>query len=425
MAWRIEEQVIRGEIDNRTPGRVIGRIWFAGREEAVELELEGNPWRDLAGHVLKFTNPDPKPDDGSRISSYQRGVVGDMTASRKVKVPDCSMEELMEFYSAKQPFPWHWGNSLYLEWFSDTNGRVVIEAAHYQLEVDAEPSWIPSEQDEAARQSLNAEAMAKFMDRIGSAVSGAGSKEAHEDGDDDLPQSPEEAQADAEDEKMQLLLDRVTARLERGEFEIYDFDRILAEERARLRREQGEKDPELTPEQVEERRHWIDEMNSIAEEALVDLEAEKWKGPDRYEEDRHPLVVECSDFAVAIHHEIHNAGWLPEDAQEEHPLWEIQNGVTSASAKLAGAVGISSRADEWPPDRMIAGNVVVRLKKARGYLRDALQGLDCAEEEALATPQWRHQTRMKVIDILAQTQDLLREARDVLAEPGDDELGLF
>lgn len=58
------------------------------------------------------------------------------------------------------------------------------------------------------------------------------------------------------------------------------------------------------------------------------------------------------------------------------------------------------------------------------YLRDALSGLDSAEEEALATPQWRHQTRLKVIDVLAQTDDLLREVRVVLAEK-DDDTGIF
>ena len=68
-----------------------------------------------------------------------------------------------------------------------------------------------------------------------------------------------------------------------------------------------------------------------------------------------------------------------------------------------------------------AGNVIVRLKKARGYLQDALRGLDSAEEEALATPQWRHHTRMKVIDVLAQTQELLREAREVFEVPDDDD----
>lgn len=422
MAWRIEEQVLRGEIDNRRPGRVIGKIWLAGRDEAVELELEGNPWRDLAGHLLKFTNPNAKATDGPGISAYQQGMVGDMTASRKVKIPDCSMEELMEFYSAKQPFPWHWGNSLYLEWYSQTNGRVVIEAAHYQLELDAEPAWILSEEEEIAQQAANAEAMVKFMERMGMAISQAEGE--HDDEDDDQPQSLEEAQADAEDARMQLLLDRVHARLERGEFEIEDFDRIYEEERTRLMRERGEKDPVLTPEELEERRQWIEEMNAIAAEALVDLEAEKWKGPEPEEEARHPLVEECSDLAVALYHEIHNAGWLPEDAHQEHPLWEIQSGVSCASAKLAGALGMSSRYDEWPPDRMIAGNVIVRLKKARGYLRDALRGLDSAEEEALATPQWRHQTRLKVIDVLAQTDDLLREVREVLAEE-DDDTGIF
>ena len=58
MAWRIEEQIVRSEIDNWTSGRVVGRIWLAGRDEAAILELEGNSWRDLAGRFLKFSNPD-------------------------------------------------------------------------------------------------------------------------------------------------------------------------------------------------------------------------------------------------------------------------------------------------------------------------------------------------------------------------------
>ena len=39
MAWRIDESVVRGEIDNRVEGRVTGRIWFVGLDEPVELEL--------------------------------------------------------------------------------------------------------------------------------------------------------------------------------------------------------------------------------------------------------------------------------------------------------------------------------------------------------------------------------------------------
>src|SRR5688572_2285679 len=44
MAWRIDENVTRGEIDNRIPGRVTGRIWFVGREDPVVLTLIGNAW---------------------------------------------------------------------------------------------------------------------------------------------------------------------------------------------------------------------------------------------------------------------------------------------------------------------------------------------------------------------------------------------
>lgn len=420
MAWRIDEQIVRGEIDNRTPGRVVGKLWLVGRAETVELELAGNPWRDLAGHVLKFTNPDAKPGDAAGFASYQAGPVGDMTASRKVKVPDCTMDELLEFYKAKQPFPWHWGNSLYLEWFSATNGRVVIESAHYQLELDAEPAWTLHEADEAAQQASNARSMTDFMEQLGMPASTEGG-----DDDDDQPQSPEEAKADAEDEKMQLLVDRITARLERGEIDIIDFDRIHQEERERLLRESGEKEPELTPEEAEERLLWIEEMNEIAELAFIDLEAEKWKGEDQFEDEHHPLVEECCDLAIALYHDVQNAGWAGEEAQDEHPLREIVNSVTSAGAKLAGALGMASRYDDWPPERSIAGNVIVRLKKARGHLRDALVALDSADEEALATPPWRHQTRLRVIEIHAQTEAFLREARGVLeAGGGDDDLGI-
>lgn len=169
MAWRIDEFLIRGEVDNRVRGRVTGRLWFAGRDEPVTLELAGNAWRDVAGHVLRFTNPDPRqPHSGELdgLATLQDGVVGDITASRKVKVPECSMDELMEYYEAKKPFPWHWGNSLYLEWHSAPNGRVVIESATYQLELDPEVVWTMSEAEEIEQRRANGRAMIDFMNRL-------------------------------------------------------------------------------------------------------------------------------------------------------------------------------------------------------------------------------------------------------------------
>lgn len=430
MAWRIDEQVVKGEIDNRTRGRVIGRLWMHGREEPVTMELMGDPWRDLAGHLLKFTNPEPKAGDLTGFSAFQEGVAGDITASRKVRVPDCSMEELMACYAAKKEFPWHWGNSFYFEWFSSTNGRVVIETTSYQLELDAEPAWTMTEEEEESQRMANQNAMTEFMAKLGLAFSAEPepddlfsstkpAKSAAEEDDEDAPTSTAEALADAEDARMELLLDRVQARMDREGLDEEEYDDIYQEERARLMRERGEKEYEPTPEEIEERQARIEELNAICEEALEEYTSEGWKDDD---DERHPLVVECSDLAVSLHHDVDQGNWVPEDSHREHPLIEIVNGVSSASAKLAGALAMSDP-DEWPPDPMIAGNVLVRLKKARGYLRDAMRALDSAEEEALADPKWRHHTRLKIIDILAETQDLIREVRKVLQD--DEDLGIF
>ncbi len=419
MAWRIEEQVVHGEIDNRTRGRVTGKIWLAGRDEPVELELTGNPWRDLAGHLLKFTNPAPKPGNDSGLTSRQSGTAGDITASRKVKVPECSMEELMEFYQAKQPFPWHWANSLYLEWYSETNGRVVIESATYQLELDAEPAWAMTDEDEALSQAASQEAMAGFMREIGMEMTVV------EEADNDLPQSIEEAQADSEDARMQRLLDRVTARMERGEIDISEQDQAYLEERARLTVECGDGTHRLMSEEEDKKHSWIEEMYEIEKMAMVDLEAEKWNGADAFEEERHPLVEECWNLAVDLYKEIHGAGWIPMEAQDEHPLWEVQNGVTSAAAKMAGALGMVERHEEWPPDCWIAGNVIVSLKRTRGYLRDALAGLESADEENLATPGWRQHTRTRMESVVNEVGSLINEAREVLKTDDDEDLGLF
>ena len=96
MAWRIAEFVVRGEVDNRRKDCVTGRIWLVGNEVPLELELQGNALRDLAGCHLAFTNLNPKPGNESGLARLQAGIVGDMTASRKVRVLDVSTEEALK-----------------------------------------------------------------------------------------------------------------------------------------------------------------------------------------------------------------------------------------------------------------------------------------------------------------------------------------
>jgi hypothetical protein len=56
-------------------------------------------------------------------------------------------------------------NSLYLEWFSEANGRVVIESADYHLTIST-PEWrmTPEENEQRAKQA--ASGMDDFMRKI-------------------------------------------------------------------------------------------------------------------------------------------------------------------------------------------------------------------------------------------------------------------
>src|SRR6516165_4820142 len=137
MAWRIEQNVVCGEIDNQIGGRVEGRIWLAGRSEPLVLRLTGNCHIDLAGCRLDFSNPNPRVDSSITLSPNQNGVVGDMTAARKVRVIEFNAGEATK--GEKKP-PERFANSLYLEWFSEHDGRVVIELAGYKIRV-SEPPW--------------------------------------------------------------------------------------------------------------------------------------------------------------------------------------------------------------------------------------------------------------------------------------------
>lgn len=409
MAWRIEEFLVRGEIDNRVRGRVTGRLWFAGCAAPVEFDLAGNAWRDLAGRRLEFTNPEPKPGLPAGFAPRQTGVIGDCTASRKVKVPEIPLDQIGEYYAARKPWPWHWGNSLYFEWFGATNGRVVIESAAYRLTISPEAAWNMSPEEEEMQRRANAEALTAFMDRLGEAAGrsqgteGADDPEA-EDEDEDRPQTEEEA------EKMQAdsdrLADRIQARMDR-EGPDADFEQILEEELERRRRERGE--PEPTPEEEAEQAARIDELNRAMEEAADE------PGLENLMDRRHPLAERAFEFSVRLHQEVDRRGWLPAGASPEHPVAELVAMTMAGSAKLAGAL---NGRDGLPLVRECAG-CIVRLKRGRGYFDDALLAADaCAAEEPIDKA-WLESVRRELAEIAAATDGVIAELRDRLKRGWD------
>lgn len=423
MAWRIDEQVIRGEIDNRVRGRTTGRIWLVGRPEPVELELRGDCWRDLAGRRLAFVNPAPKPAPLGSFAPRQEGVVGDITASRKVRVPDIPLDQLHLYYKTGREMPWHWGNSLYLEWFSQRNGRVVIEAAGFELTVVGDPAWEMTAAEEETQRRANGEALTGFMDRLVDAVAAAEPGEAVDEtpaganaesrrGETDEPEwneKPEtEEEAEARRARSDLLADRIAARLER-EGEEADYERILEEELDRLRRERGE--PEPTPEQLARNAEWIEEANRAAEEALANPDPEA-AAELKY---RHPLVERAAELHSGLHHHATDENWLPEDAGPEHPVGELLDATMIAGAKLAGALN----GREWPPPVEFCAATIVRLKKAREYFDDALRAAESCQEEKLLTPQHLGPVVVELADLAQETDGLIAELRAKLARGTD------
>lgn len=131
MAWRPYHQLIEGELDNRHLGEVTGWLRFQGLRETVLLDLVGDFHRDIRGAKIRL-NRGIEPLDVERATAYmkgfaiyQTGKVGDITAG----LPPVD-------YVA---YP-------YVEWYSEKNGRIVLELEPEQLEVIGTPiPWVQTQ----------------------------------------------------------------------------------------------------------------------------------------------------------------------------------------------------------------------------------------------------------------------------------------
>ena len=152
MAWRPTEYLLEGELDNTAPGKVTGWMQFAGLKEAVTFDLKGNFHRDIRGAKIRFTGNgcpnDPKAASYMQgMSAEQTGEVGDITAG------------LPPHDYVKYP---------YLEWYSEQNGRVVIELSPDQMEVIGRP--IPACESDPISRKEQGMKMARFLGELSQAA---------------------------------------------------------------------------------------------------------------------------------------------------------------------------------------------------------------------------------------------------------------
>jgi hypothetical protein len=150
MAWRPNECFIEGVLDNTVPGKVTGWMQFRGLSEKVTFDLDGNFHRDIRGAKIHLRGDGNKADESeaqnymSGFALHQTGNAGDITAG------------LPPYDYVK--------NEVYVEWYGNENGRVVIELEQSQVEIIGTPIPI-CESDPISRDEQNRN-MAQFLGQL-------------------------------------------------------------------------------------------------------------------------------------------------------------------------------------------------------------------------------------------------------------------
>lgn len=370
VALRIERAVLRGEIDNTVEGRTTGLLWMRGRSRPVRLELDGDCWRDLAGSRLTFTNPEPDEDGMRDLNASQTGVVGDMTVSRKARVPECGMEEMLALQVAGEDIPFVWKNLLYLEWFSQENGRVVIESTEFELQL-SESEWSMDQDAEEAQKMANLQAMRDFLEGV-IARRPAGSEEIENDEFEwERRLRESDRMTDAYQEVLEKYLDDPNAQ--QKEAFVMGWDGLLGAM-----------------------------ADGSTESKSESFDEEEWSEEDEDELFRaHPLQEEAQEMAVRAFDLIHRDPGM--EGFEDSLI--VTNSLTEVAGKLAGALNGTYEREN--------GYVLAILKRCLARQNDALSACNRVLETSDDMDECRaiEAFRDEIFGLRAKLTDLRQELK--------------
>jgi hypothetical protein len=402
MAWRLHEHVLRGKIDNRTRGRVTGEIWLAGIDQPLVLELSGDCAPDLAGCELSFENPDAIPMTTKPPAPQQCGPAGDLTAARKVRGFDVPIEEALAMSRRGETPPEHIANAVYLEWFSERSGRVVIESADYRLQISG-PAWRYSKEEVAERDRRIAEGETPFS------IALTEDGETHEW--DEIRYEQFLRESDALTEKYGRLLEKYADHP--------DSERIIA-------REMGWSWLEEALDQQDEEKEGRQESEDEDLEVKVDHEKKAESGNDieDYElpapdpiregidwvrDERghilHPIEKRAHDVSHSLLDELRATEHFP--AEEDEQVAEFVSGFMTLSAKLAGALGGVARGDDF----FEPGMVIAWLKRILEILNKTLAAAEAARGKDFLHAERFAYYRIELFAIREEVLELIKQLR--------------
>lgn len=176
MAWRPERLVKAGQLDNTKLGWTVGWLELEGIDQRLQIKLAGNCHPDLAGwkfDIHRVEKEIPSTDespDYSGISLDQSGHVGDITADQMIKHHDIPNDELVRRLMAGEKPSFTWRKCLYLEWYSNANGRVVIQSTRLEVKRIGERAFELTEDQWKEQSRQNADELGHFMAQLGDAL---------------------------------------------------------------------------------------------------------------------------------------------------------------------------------------------------------------------------------------------------------------
>ncbi len=373
MAWRVDRYVIKGEIQNQIPGKVTGLIWLKGLNKPLELKLAGNCYRDLAGARLVFENPHPEEGDYTGLDIFQHGLVGDITASKKVKIlvdPGVPTDTF-----TPSGLPYIMGNCLYLEWFSETNGRVLIETTDFKWTVTL-PNWNLSESEESEQRLKNQQAMFEFMEKLVNVI------EPNDEVDTDSSEMDEfqwEAFLQKSDARSDMLMEL---------FEKYGDDpkcELLIADAMGWEVESIEYPDEIAP-------NWDKDVEEFDDEESDDSDK---PFPN------HPLISTMMDISSRIFFEAESRKLLNDESSNpwNQLLWHSQLTVSKLVSALEDVV------EDAEPE---PGFVVATLKRALHLIHLAIATLEAASRLQEKKEDWQIEVRKELFTLRESIFDLMQ-----------------
>lgn len=141
--------ITRGVIDNTEHGLISLRLWFVDGQEPLHVRMTGNCLRDIAGCRVEFSNPThtTATEVPELVQTLRRMPhhfnAGDITFARRV--PDNDNRGALS-------------NILYIEFFIDTEKRVLLEFSGIPFDISL-PQWEQSWEEDNVQQLLNMEAL--------------------------------------------------------------------------------------------------------------------------------------------------------------------------------------------------------------------------------------------------------------------------